>query len=154
MTKASRIVIQTLCLLSYLWASSCIANVLQMHQFNQQEPRTELIVDEDNGSLTVHHFGHRDQHEPQAQLSKTADSDHVVKLACFHHDLSAFFTKVSLAKALTSDVLIVYLPPPVFSYNATARMLLLAQQPPPQSVPAPISRNSSVAIVQLTRLRI
>lgn len=154
MTKASRIVIQTLCLLSYLWASTCIANVLQMHQFNQQEPRTELIVDEDNGSLTVHHFGHRDQHEPQAQLSKTADSDHVVKLACFHHDLSAFVNQVSQAKVLVSDVLLAYLPSPTLNYTATAKTLLLAQQPPPSPVPAPISRNSSVSIVQLTRLHI
>jgi hypothetical protein len=154
MMYASRIVVQMLCLLSYMWASTCIANVLQMHQFSQQEPNTELIVDQINDSLIVHHHGYRDQHEPQAKLDQKADSDHVVKLACEHPDLSAFFTKASLAKALIVDVLLAYLPPPVFSYTATAKTLLLAQQPPPQSAPPPISRNSSIAIVQLTRLRI
>ena len=154
MMYASRMIVQMLCLLSYLWASTCIANVLQMHQFSVQEPSAEIIVDEVKGSLIVHHHGYRDQHEPQAKLDLKADSDHVVKLACEHSDLSAFVTKVSLAKALTIDVLPAYLPPPVFSYTATAKTLLLAQQPPPQSAPPPISRNSSIAIVQLTRLRI
>ena len=152
--SASRIVVQMLCLLSYLWASTCIANVLQMRQFSQQEPHSELIVDQINDALIVHHYGHRDQHEPQAKLNQNVDSDHVVKLACDHPNLYAFGTKASLAKSLIVDVLLTYIPPPVVSYAANAKNLLLAQQPPPQSAPPPISRNSSIAILQLTRLRI
>ncbi len=154
MMYASRMVVQMLCLLSYLWASTCIANVVQMRQFNQQEPSSELIVDQINSSLIVHHQGHRDQHEPKAKLNQKADSDHVVKLACIHSDLSAFLSKASLVKAQTVDVFLAYSPPPLFNYMAIAKILLLAQQPPPQSEPPPLSRNSSIAIVQLTRLRI
>jgi len=161
MMYASRMVVQMLCLLSYLWASTCVANlttcvtnVLQVHQLQLQEPKAEIIVDELNESLIIHHQGYKDQHEPLAKSNKQVDSDHVVKLACVSPNLFVPSSKTSLAQVHVVDVLLTYLPPPVFTFTASAKTLLLAQQPPPQAAPPPISRNSSVAIVQLTRLRI
>lgn len=161
MTYAFRIVVQGLCLLSYLWASTCVANVStcvtnvqQVHQLQLQEPKAEIILDEMNESLIIHHKGHKDQHEPLGKSNAQDDSDHVIKLACVSPNLFVPSSKASLAQVHMVDVLLTYLPPPVFNYTATAKTLLLAQQPPPQSAPPPISRNSSIAIVQLTRLRI
>ena len=161
MMYAFRMVVQMLCLLSYLWASTCVANVstcvtnvLQVHQLQLQEPRAEIILDEINDSLIIHHLGHKDQHEPLAKSISQADGDHVVKLACVSPNLFVPSSKVSLAQVHMVDVLLTYLPPPVFSFTSIARTLLLGQQPPPQAEPPPISRNSSIAIVQLTRLRI
>ncbi len=161
MMYASRMVVQMLCLLSYLWASTCVANlttcvtnVLQVHQLQLQEPKAEIIVDEMNESLIVHYKGHKDQHEPFAKSNTKGDSDHVVKLACVSPNLFVPSSKISLAQVHVVDVLLTYLPPPVFNFTASAKTLLLAQQPPPLAAPPPISRNSSVAIVQLTRLRI
>lgn len=154
MVAVSRLVVQLLCLLSYLWTSTCLGNVLLVNQLIQQDPYPNIImIDEASDLLTVHHKGHRDQHEPQAQDKRQASSehehsDHVVKIVCVDHQPSGLTAKPPLNKIQVADVLLAYLPPPVVSYTATAKNLLLAQQPPP------LSRNSSLAIVQLTRLRI
>ncbi len=153
MTPSSRIVVQMLCLLSYLWVSTGVANVLQVHRASVQEPSARIIVDESSHSLIVHHPGYRDQHDPKGADHVQTHSDHVVKLACDHANFAALTAHVSLAKALASDVLVTYLPPPVVNYSLLAQTMLVAQQPPPAASP-PISRNSSIAIVQLTRLRI
>ncbi|TQC96293.1 hypothetical protein FK216_12570 [Moraxellaceae bacterium AER2_44_116] len=150
----SRLVVQLLCLLSYLWTSTCLGNALLVNQLIQQDPHPQIIVmDAANDSLIVHHKGHRDQHEPQAQDNRQASnehehSDHVVKLVCVDHDQTWLAAKPPLNKVQVADTLWAYLPPPVVTYTTTAKTLLLAQQPPP------LSRNSSLAIVQLTRLRI
>lgn len=161
MKYGSRIVVQLLCLLSYLWASTCVANVslcvtnvLQVHQLQLQEPKAKIILDGINESLIVHHQGYKDQHEPLAKSNKQVDSDHVVKLACVSPNLFVPSSKVSLDQVHIVDVLLTYLPPSVFSFTSIAQTLLLGQQPPPQAASPPISRNSSIAIVQLTRLRI
>ena len=154
MVAVSRLVVQLLCLLSYLWTSTCLGNVLLVNQLIQQDSYPQIIVmDAANDSLIVHHKGHRDQHEPQAQDNRQASNehehgDHVVKIVCVDHQPSGLTAKPQLNKIQVADVLLAYLPPPVVSYTATAKTLLLAQQPPP------LSRNSSLAIVQLTRLRI
>ena len=153
MMYASRMVVQMLCLLSYLWASTCVTNVLQVHQLQLQEPKAEIIVDELNESLIIHHQGYKDQHEPLAKSNKQVDSDHVVKLACVSPNLFVPSSKISFAQVHVVDAFLTYFPPPVFNFTARAKALLLAQ-PPPQTVHPPISRNSSIAIVQLTRLRI
>ncbi len=153
MTYAARMVVQMLCLFSYLWASSCVANVLQMHQASLEQ-HTQIIVDNERHALIVHHQGHRDLHEPEANGTQSTDGDHIIKLACIHPDLSLLAAKVAFDHAVADAVLLGYLPPPVFSYPAAAKTLLLAQQPPPAVAPPPISRNSSIAIVQLTNLRI
>ncbi len=153
---APRMIVQMLCLLSYLWASSCLANVLQLHQVSRVA-HTQIIVDDDRHALIVHHQGHRDQHEPHAQGQHSlgdSDSDQVIQQACVHSDLAVLASKVAFAQALASDVLLAYLPPPVFSHAMAAQTQLLAQQPPPQTAPPPLSRNSTIAIVQLTNLRI
>ena len=68
MVAVSRLVVQLLCLLSYLWTSTCLGNVLLINQLVQQDPYPNIImIDEASDLLTVHHKGHRDQHEPQAQ---------------------------------------------------------------------------------------
>ena len=154
MAPVSRIIVQLLCLLSYLWVSSGVANVLQVQLASAQEPTARIIVDENSHSLIVHHQGHRDQHEPQAADTLQTHSDHVIKLACTHPDFSGFSSHISLAKTATADVLLAYLPPPVFDYTTLAQTMLVAQQPPPFAIASPTSRNSSIAIVQLTRLRI
>ena len=154
MVAVSRLVVQLLCLLSYLWTSTCLGNVLLVNQLIQQDPYPNIImIDEASDLLTVHHKGHRDQHEPQAKDERQAGSehehgDHVVKIVCVDHQPSGLTAKPPLNKTQVADVLFAYLPPPVVSYTTTAKNLLLAQQPPP------LSRNSSLAIVQLTRLRI
>ena len=153
MVSVSRLVVQMLCLLSYLWTSTCLGNVLLIHQLIQQDPYPNIImIDEARDILTVHHKGYRDQHEPQAQDERQAKSehkhgDHVVKIVCVDHQPSGLTAKPPLHKIQIADVLWAYLPPPVVSYTFSAKTLLLAQPPP-------VSRNSSVAIVQLTRLRI
>lgn len=154
MVAVSRLVVQLLCLLSYLWTSTCLGNVLLINQLVQQDPYPNIImIDEASDLLTVHHKGHRDQHEPQAKDERQAGSehehgDHVVKIVCVDHQPSGLTAKPPLNKTQFADVLLAYLPPPVVSYTTTAKNLLLAQQPPP------LSRNSSLAIIQLTRLRI
>lgn len=152
MISVSKIVVQMLCLLSYLWASTCLGDVLWVHHFSLQEPQSQIIFNEVNDSLIVHHKGHRDQHEPQAPDNLKVSSDHVIKLICLHEDLSSLTAKPSHSKVQDIEILFEYLPPPTVSYTTLAQTLLVAQQPPP--TPPPISRNSSVAIVQLTRLRI
>ena len=153
MTSAPRVVVQLLCLLSYLWVSTGVASLLQVHWASTQQPNARIIVDESTHSLIVHYQGHRDQHEPKADSTLTTDDDHVVKMACVHPDFSALSSHIALAKTAAVDVLFAYLPPPVVSHTALAQVMLVAQQPPPALSP-PISRNSSIAIVQLTRLRI
>jgi hypothetical protein len=154
MTQLPRMIVHMLCLFSYLWASTCIANVLQIRQFNQQEHHTEIILDDMNGSFIIHHLEARGKHRLSVLDSPNANGDHVVKVACFHSDLSAFVNNVKLAKAQTIDVLLAYTPPPVVCYTATAKTLVLAAQPPPQPTPQPVTRNSSYCLVQLARLRI
>lgn len=151
MILVSKIVVQMLCLLSYLWVSTCLGDVLWVRHFSLQEPHSQIIYDEDNDSLIVHHKGHRDQHEPQVQQNLKVSSDHVIKLVCLHEDLSSLTAKPSHSKVQDIEILFNYLQPPVVSYTTLVQTLLLAQPPP---TPPPISRNSSVAIAQLTRLRI
>lgn len=154
MAPVSRIVIQMLCLLSYLWVSTGIANAMQVQHASAAEPTARIIVDETRHSLIVHHLGHRDQHEPKASETTANHSDHVVKLSCAHPDFSALSSHITLAKdTVAADVLLAYLPPPVSSYTLLAQTMLVAQQPPPATAP-PSSRNASIAIVQLTQLRI
>ena len=156
MMTASRTLVQMLCLLSYLWASSSLSNVLQLQQASL-EPHTQIILDTTQQALIVHHQGHRDQHEPEAQgihSDGDGDHDHVIKLAYVHPDLAALSAKISFKQAQASDVLLGALPPSVFSYTSLARTLLQAQGPPPQTASPPTSRNSSIAIIQLTQLRI
>lgn len=152
MILVPKIVVQMLCLLSYLWVSTCLGDVLWVNHFPVHEPQSLIIFDEVNDSLIVHHKGHRDQHEPQAQENLKVSSDHVIKLIYLHEDLSSLTAKPSHHKVQDTEILFQYLQPPTVSYTTLAKTLLLAQQPPP--TPPPISRNSSVAIAQLTRLRI
>ncbi len=150
----SRIIIQLLCLLSYIWVSTGVANAMQLYQASVQEPTAQIIVDDDRHRLILHHQGYRDSHEPKANGAPHIHSDHVIKLSCAHPEFSALASHVKLAKVkIATDVLVAYLPPPVFSYTAFAQKTLVAQQPPPANSP-PLSRNSSIAIVQLTQLRI
>jgi hypothetical protein len=156
MMTAPRTLVQMLCLLSYLWASSCLANVLQLQQVGLEQ-HIQIIVDQNSEALIVHHQGHRDQHEPQALgIHSDGDGDHdqVIKLACVHPDLAALSTKAAFDHALAADVLLGYLPSVSVSYTFLAKNLLLAQGPPPPTVSPPASRNSSIAIIQLTQLRI
>lgn len=154
MVSVSRITIQLLCLLSYIWVSTGIANAMQFHEAREHEPTARFIVDDNNHRLFVHHLGYRDHHDPKAQSTQAIHDDHVIKLAVAHPDFSPLFNHVHLAKdPSAADVLLAYLPPAVFSYTAFAQKTLVAQQPPPTTSP-PISRNSSIAIVQLTQLRI
>jgi hypothetical protein len=78
MILVSRMVVQMLCLLSYLWASTCVANVstcvtnvLQVHQLQLQEPRAEIILDEINDSLIIHHLGRSQSLKPMAIMSSS-----------------------------------------------------------------------------------
>jgi len=154
MASLSRILIQLLCLFSYIWISTGIANAMQFYQASVQEPTSRIIVDDDSHRLILHHQGYRDSHEPKASGSQHIHSDHVIKLSCAHPEFSALTSHVELAKVkIATQVLLAYLPPPVFSYTALAQKTLVAQQPPPANA-SPFSRNSSIAIVQLTQLRI
>ncbi len=154
MASVSRIIVQLLCLLSYIWVSTGAANAMQFHEAKTLEPNALIIVDDDSHRLIVHHRGYRDSHEPTASDTQRIHSDHVIKLRCAHPEFSALTSHVELAKVkIAADVLLTYLPPPVFNYTSLAQKMLVAQQPPPIASP-PSSRNSSIAIVQLTQLRI
>lgn len=154
MNLVSRIVVQMICLFSYFWVSTCLGDVLWVNHFAVHEPQSQIIYDEDKDLLIVHHKGYRDQHEPQAEGDINVSSDHIVKMICIHQELTSLTTQPTHIGFESTKILLGYIPPPVYSFTTHAQTLLLAQQPPPQPVPPPISRNSSVAIVQLTRLRI
>ena len=104
MVAVSRLVVQLLCLLSYLWTSTCLGNVLLINQLVQQDPYPNIImIDEASDLLTVHHKGHRDQHEPQAKDERQAGSehehgDHVVKIVCVDHQPSGLTPNHSLTR--------------------------------------------------------
>ena len=154
MASPSRLIIQLLCLLSYIWVSTGLANAMQFHEASVKEPTAQIIVDDDSHRLILHHHGYRDSHEPNASDTQRVHSDHVYKLSCVHPEFSALTSHVELAKVkIVADVLLVYLPPPVFNYSSLAQKMLVAQQPPPAASP-PSSSNSAIAIVQLTQLRI
>ena len=154
MKLMSRIVVQMICLLSYFWVSTCLGDVLWVNHFAEHEPQSQIIYDEDKDLLIVHHKGYRDQHEPQAEEDINVSSDHIVKMICIHQELTSLTAQPTHTKIQYTKILLGYIPPPVYSFTAHAQTLLLAQQPPPKSEPPPINRNSSVATVQLARLRI
>ena len=67
------------------------------------------MIDEASDLLTVHHKGHRDQHEPQAQDKRQASSehehgDHVVKIVCVDHQPSGLTAKPQLNKIIRRQI--------------------------------------------------
>jgi len=148
-----RFYVHLLCLVAYAWVATCAGETLLVYQYSQNDShaRTTLVAGQGQ-SWVFHHVGQRDQHEPNAQdarsaIDEQAHGDHVVKRSSAEATTLRAVAPIQLAKV--PGVLLVA-PPPAVPFNTVAAPIsvpLLAAPPPP-------TRNSSLAIVKLTRLRI
>lgn len=148
-----RFYIHLLCLVTFTWAATCVGETLIVYQYAQDDSHSQTtLVEGTDQSWVFHHIGHQDQHETATQDEECANEgqmheDHIVKHGCVN--------------GIVAKVVEPSLP-------AKAPAMLLAE--PPQSTPlhtvatlipaswvadlAPATRNSSLAIVKLTRMRI
>jgi len=148
-----RFYVHLLCLVAYTWAATCVGETLLVYQYSQDDShaRTTLVAGQDQ-SWVFHHVGHRDQHEPKAQdtrsvIDEQAHGDHVVKHSGAEITTLGVVDPIRLVK-VPEDPLAA--PPPSVLFSTVATPIpgpLLAE-------PAPPTRNSALAIVKLTRLRI
>lgn len=136
-----------------------IAEAVQINAVFSHQGRSSLIVDAtQNDRLVVHHIGHRDVHEPDAidgvqsenvtaQGTGHAHADHVIKLTC-----SQEFSGLVSTDARTAGI-----HPPmvaaIASVNSFAGLTAAPRWQPRSAIVLPI-RNSSLASVKLTQLRI
>jgi hypothetical protein len=149
-----RFYVHLLCLVVYAWAVTCVGQTLLVDQHSQDDShvRTTLVAGQDQ-SWAFHHVGHRDQHEPKVQdtqsaIDEQAHGDHVVK-----RNSGAEITTLGIVEPIRlvkvpEDLLAA--PPPSVLFNTVAAPI----PGPSLAEPAPPTRNSSLAIVKLTRLRI
>ena len=153
--KSSRFV-HLLCLFAYLWASTGVAETLLVHTTIAEHAGTAIVFEPTaDNEVLIHHVGHRDAHEPDAidhedegYQSLTAHSekhsDHVLKLHGADQSVALAAADFKLSKIPAHAIVSVL---PTLHYSALTPILLNAAQPPP-------TRNSRIAFVQLSQLRI
>lgn len=146
-----RFYVHLLCLVAYAWVATCAGETLLVYQYSQDDShaRTTLVAGQDQ-SWVFHHVGHRDQHESKAQDARSAideqvHGDHVVKQSGAEAATLRAVEPIQLVKVPGG---LLAAPPPSVPFNTVAAPI------PAPLLPAPPTRNSSLAIVKLTRLRI
>lgn len=147
------------CLLTYLWSATGLISIATVSAITNDHTSGQVVVIAgQDDEVIVHHVGHRDIHDPTAndandandttgQMARDADhghSDHVLKLDSESDGNGSFPTAHKFTNLLAGKLLCVA---PHVMISATVVAL--------DFLPAHITvRNSSIAIVQMTRLRI
>ncbi len=144
------------CLLAYLWSATGMGNVALIAALvSNHLTAPVVVVTGQDDEVIVHHVGHRDVHEPTAvdtqdnsgRLAGEAHhehSDHVLKLASDTYGKGPAFKDDTLSSVLSAKLLGVA-PRPAVSIASASRDFFPARS---------AVRNSTVAFVQITRLRI
>lgn len=152
-----RFFVHLLCLFAYGWSATSLGTTLLMQRYNADATHVRVAPSGDGTQAWIfHHAGHRDQHEPQARDAAGSSGepqhrDHVVKLAGPDVIGAIGAADIRPIKFTPSDNAPAALPAalPLSSIAPAANAFTL-----PYAGPPPSTRNSSLALVRLTRLRI
>lgn len=152
MTRRHRTLTHLLCLFAYLWSAVCLGENLLIHQFVDHDPHALVeVADIGRDAIVFHHAGHRDVHEPDAADSRgaSADSehaDHTVTLSCDDASLGVDLKKPAPLAKPASLTISAALPLP--------SLALFAGSAPSRPAGLSTGRNTPIATLKLTRLRI
>lgn len=137
-------------LCAYFWAALGVAEAAQVEAVVARHAQQSIMIDASAADeLLVHHLGHRDGHEPHANVCVQSsdacalDADHVIKLGD-DHALSGPLAKSVATVKLTA-------------LATCVGTIVGIDAPRPQVLPQSflsVTRNSSTATVKLARLRI
>ena len=145
------------CLMAYLWTATGLSQATFVSALIDTHPRASVIIEAaPDGELLLHHIGHRDAHEPNAidhEHPATAGmaeccgshADHVVKL---DGEAQRGAPSAKDSKSPPS------LPASLFAAKAFADSLTPPRLPSPDATAQIASRNTSLAFVKLTQLRL
>ncbi len=146
-----RLYIHVLCLITFTWAATCLGETLAVYQYGDDAHSQATLLDGSDQTWVFHHNGHQDQHEKQALDAECASGgqshgDHVVKRGC---------ASIASPRAIEPSVPF-KLPAALLVEQPQFIPLTSAATPIPAALfeLVPPTRNSSLAIVKLTRLRI
>ncbi len=144
------------CLLAYLWSATGMANMALVTALLDNHPSAPVVVmTGQQDEVIIHHLGHRDVHEPtvvdtqddaglRAGDTRHLHSDHVLKLDADLGGNGPVSKHSKLFDPLPAKLL--GMAPRLIFTNALAVRDFFPTRSP--------IRNSAVAVVQLTRLRI
>lgn len=145
-----------LCLLAYLWSATGMSNVALMTALVDNHLSVPVVViTGPDDQVIVHHVGHRDVHEPTVVDTHEdaghlvgdtshAHSDHVLKLDSDPGGNGSVSKDHMLSNLLPAKLLGIA-PRPTVTVSVACRDFFPARS---------AVRNSTIAIVQTTRLRI
>jgi len=142
-----------LCLLAYVWSATGLGSIVAVTAVtNEHVPGQVVVIPGQNDEVIFHHVGHRDKHELTANDATGrvasdvhhSQSDHVLKLDPEAEGNSSFPMALKFTNLLFAKLLGVA--PHVMS---RATLAVLDFTPAHTAI-----RNSNVAIVKMTRLRI
>lgn len=144
------------CLLAYLWSATGLSSFAILASITDDHAAGEVVVmPGQDDEVIFHHVGHRDKHEPMVidahdatgQLASAVDhshSDHVLKLDQEADGNGSFPTAHKFTNLFAAKLL-----------GLAPLVMITATLAAPDFLPAHTTvRNSSVAIVKMTRLRI